>query len=122
MGICIAISYTKPAICVTCDMAEKASIVTGGAQGIGQAFEKVLLEDGYKVSVSVYYHPRTNLRECNDFIHVCLFAGQSHVTITHDALDLTIQSSLPRTPDMGHHRTPPPTHGPLLVTCGGQDR
>ena len=44
-------------------MAGKASIVTGGAQGIGKAFAGVLLEDGYKVSVSVYYRPPTTFRE-----------------------------------------------------------
>ena len=104
-------------------MAGKASIVTGGAQGIGKAFAGVLLEDGYKVSVSVYYQPPTNLLEGSVFSHVCLFIGRSHVIIAHVALDFTIQGPLPPAPDIGHHCTgippaPPPasdTWWPRLV-------
>ena len=44
-----------------------------------------------------YYRPPTNLRESNVFSGVCLLVclfirgSGSHVTITHDTLDLTIQ-------------------------------
>ena len=60
------------------------------------------------------YHYRLprKLWEGNVFSHVCLsfcLRGGSHVTITHDALDLTVQEPL--------HSWP---HS-LLVTSGGQD-
>ena len=45
-----------------------------------------------------YYRPPMKLREGNVFSHVCLSTGGeggSHVTTTDDALDLTIQASLP---------------------------
>ena len=45
--------------------------------------------------IMIHYRPQTKLREGNVFICVCLSfgsRGNSHVTITHDALDLTVQS------------------------------
>ena len=43
-----------------------------------------------------YYRPPTELREGNVFIPICLSislsgGGGSHVTITHDTFDLTLQ-------------------------------
>ena len=47
------------------------------------------------------YRPPKKFREGNDFTRVCLFTGGGpYVTISHDALELTVQ-------------------GPLLVTSGG---
>ena len=42
-----------------------------------------------------YYRPPMKLREGNVFSHVCQSTGGggSHVTIIHDALDLTVQGS-----------------------------
>ena len=58
------------------------------------------------------YSPPTKLQEGNVFAGVCLSVHEGgHVTITHDALDLTY--SPPR------HGTPCP---PLLVTSGGHHR
>ena len=37
------------------------------------------------------YRPPTNVWEGNVLSYVCLYTGRSHVTITHDVLDLTIQ-------------------------------
>ena len=48
-------------------------------------------------------------------LSVCLFTGGPHVTIAHDALNLTIQPSGPRPLDMRHGI---PLR-PLLVTSGG---
>ena len=46
--------------------------------------------------LNTHYHLPTKLRECNVFSHVCqsFWPWGSHVTITHDALDLTIQRPL----------------------------
>ena len=54
-----------------------------------------------KILSICYYRPPTKLRGGNVFTRVCLFTGVvPHGTITHDALDLTVQ-------------------GPLLKTSGG---
>ena len=54
-----------------------------------------------------HYRPPTKLRESNVFSRVCLSVHRGdHVTITHDAFDLTVQG---------------PPALPLLVTSGGQD-
>ena len=85
-----------------------------------------------------YYHPPTKLLEGNVFSHVCLsFCSHRgpHVTITHDALDLSVQSPLGLPPSPGHGDPPkfqppkpaPPNMGhgdpltpaPLIVTSGG---
>ena len=60
------------------------------------------------ISVSpIYYRPTTKLREGNVFTGVCLLfcSGGCHVTITHDALHLTVQS----------HPVPEPAPLPPLV-------
>ena len=69
-----------------------------------------------------YYRPPTELREGNVFSCVCPFRLSVHrwsyVTITHDALDLTVEGSpLPRpSPPLqtreydGHHQRPVQTH------------
>ena len=60
----------------------------------------------------LFYHLPKELRECNVFIRVCLSWG-TRVTITHDALDPTIQ---PLPPALAlpccRHQTwdPPPGH------------
>ena len=49
----------------------------------------------------------------------------SHVTITHDALDFTVQSSHEHDPGPGSPSVQGPSNTPphhLLVTSGGQDR
>ena len=43
------------------------------------------------------YHPPRKFQEGNVFSPVCLSAGESHVIITHNALNLTIQGPLPQT-------------------------
>ena len=50
------------------------------------------------------YRPQTKLREGNVFAGICLFTGGSHVTITHDALDLIV-----------------PTPSPILLTSAVAD-
>ena len=60
------------------------------------------------------YRRPTKLQEGNVFIRVCLFTGQSHVTITHDALDFTVQGcpmapSQPAPLDIGLQNSPGPT-------------
>ena len=73
-----------------------------------------------------FYCPPTKFREGNVFsrvvLSVCVFTGEggSHVTITHDALDLTLQipPNLPCPPYPFPHGTslyrepPPPDMGP----------
>ena len=57
-------------------------------------------------------------------VSICLFTGEgSHMTVTHDTLDLTLQGAPDlgpaRPPDMGHWDTPLPTpHLPLVVKTG----
>ena len=66
-----------------------------------------------------FYRPPTKLQEGYVFSHVCLFTGVGpHVTITHDALDLTVQAyplpAHPRTSDMESCLVPaPPGHRTL---------
>ena len=60
--------------------------------------------------LSLYYRPPMKLWKGNDFSHVCQSVSHSvdrgcHVTITHDALDLTVQPLDPQLPDMGPHWT-----------------
>ena len=74
------------------------------------------------------YHPQTKLWEANvSVVSVC--PQGSHVTITHDALEFTVQAqSIPLTwdspapvrppPEMTHWGPPSPT---LLLTSDGQD-
>ena len=50
------------------------------------------------------YRPQKKLREGNIFTGVCLFTRVSHVTITHDALDLTVPTP-PQTWDLGTYPT-----------------
>ena len=96
-------------------MAGKASIVTGGAQVIGKTFAGVLLEDGYKVSVSVYYRSPKKLRECNVFSHVYLFTGRSHYRWC-----IGPHHTRPLSVDMGHHCSgPPPTARRHIVAKTG---
>ena len=71
------------------------------------------------VSVNIYCPP-TKLWKNSDYVRLSVHsgggAGVSHVTITHDALDLIVQgtpaSSFP--PDMGCHCTAPLA---ILETC-----
>ena len=69
------------------------------------------------VQFSIYFRPTLKLREGNVFSCVCPpfcpGGGGPHVTITHDALNVTVQGPSPPTRDMG-----PPGLSPfhLLVT------
>ena len=59
-----------------------------------------------------YYRPPTKLREGNVFTHVCLFVQRgSHVTITHNALDLIVR--LPHPALDIRHGTPLPNPSPI---------
>ena len=62
------------------------------------------------------YHPPTKLRKGNVFSHicVCLGRGDSHVTVTHDTLDLAAQRPLPPL-DMGPYCTCPPCYWHLMA-------
>ena len=67
------------------------------------------------------YRPPTKLQEGNVFscVSVCLSTGESHVTTTHDDLDLTIQVLPPQPP--APLCTGTPRSAVLLVTSGHQD-
>ena len=60
-----------------------------------------------------FCHPSMKLRDGNVFTGVCLSIhgerGGSHVTITHDALDLTVQGLSLLTSDLGPTPSPPTT-------------
>ena len=59
---------------------------------------------GHSGNMRQVYHSLTKLREGNVFTRVCLSCcvqGWPHVTITDDALNLTIQPLLPPTPRNG---------------------
>ena len=65
--------------------------------------------------------PPTKLWEGNVFICVCPSVSQSvnggpHVTITYDALDITVQCPAPSPGRFGHQTWDPPAPVPLLVT------
>ena len=72
------------------------------SDGLDEVSERVKIKilDNFSF---IFYHPPTKLRGVNVFTDVCLSfcSGGSHVTITHDALDLTVH---PPT-DMGPHST-----------------
>ena len=59
---------------------------------------RILLECFLAFGLCDINHPPTKLQEGNVFIRVCLYIGKGgpHVTITHGALDLTVQP-LPQT-------------------------
>ena len=68
------------------------------------------------------------LREGNVFSCVCCSQGVPHITITNDALDLTVQRAPGSTPrdgtsltlaPPGHQTWDPPAPAPLLVTSSG---
>ena len=79
------------------------------------------------LTISFHYRQPTELRKGNLFSHVflsfCLLV-RSLVTITHDALDLTVQGppsspSFPQTSDLGPPQLHPPAPATLLLTSGG---
>ena len=66
-------------------------------------FEKcrsILKVDGELLWIIIYYSLPTKLRKGNVFSRACLSVilptGGSHVTITHNALDLTLQLAPPQ--------------------------
>ena len=65
-----------------------------------------------------FYRPPSKLREGNVFSRVCLsiHRGGSLATITHDALDLTVQGPSPESLCIS-----PFKQAPQLVISGGQD-
>ena len=75
---------------------------------------------------TVYYLLPMKLREGNVFclLTICLFTGEFHVTITHDALGLTIQGSSPWSCPPSVQEPPMPWAQSSLFTGtfpGGQD-
>ena len=90
----------------------------------------ILLIQSHSFEVRNYYRPPRKLREANVLSRVCLSVylstggGVPCVTITHDALNLSIQRPLAALVSPSVHRHPQPrpcTEGPQLVTSAGQD-
>ena len=73
------------------------------------------------VNNNLLYHLPTKLWECNVISRVCLSVilstGGSHVTITHDVLDFTIQGSFPGpSPGASLYMNQAPSPGPCTTT------
>ena len=73
----------------------------------------------YQCQKNSNYRPPTKLWEGNVFICVCPSVNlsvhrRSHVTITYDALDLTVQGSTPSPGPFGHQTWDPKPQSPCL--------